>query len=45
MNGKSYRTNSHNHNNHTSIINLQRSCSSNSFLSNTTNGNGPTTHK
>jgi len=31
--------------NRTSMINLQRSYSSNSFISNTTNGNGSTTHK
>jgi hypothetical protein len=37
-------TNAHNHH-RPSIINLQRSYSSNSFLSNTTNGNGTTTHK
>jgi hypothetical protein len=33
------------HNNRTSVINLQRSYSSNSFLSNTTNSGGSTTHK
>ena len=31
--------------NRTSMINIQRSYSSNSFISNTTNGNGSTTHK
>jgi len=31
--------------NRTSMINLQRSYSSNSFVSNTTNGNGTTTYK
>lgn len=38
-------TSSHNHNNRASIISLQRSYSSNSFASNSTNGSGTTAHK
>lgn len=33
------------HSNRSSMISIQRSYSSNSFISNTTNGNGSTTHK
>jgi hypothetical protein len=41
----STKSNNNNNNNRASMISLQRSYSSNSFVSNTTNGSGSTTHK